>query len=88
MPVRSSGQIDARNPIHSARGLFQLTRVTYHLNPDGEASFGNGVEEAQGGIRTDVSDPSGRSIAMFLAGDQLLKGAALNAAQIAERLVG
>jgi aspartate-semialdehyde dehydrogenase len=27
-------------------------------------------------------------LAMFVAGDQLLKGAALNAVQIAERLVG
>jgi hypothetical protein len=51
MHKESRGQIDARNPIHSARGLFQLTRVNYHLNPSGEASFGNGVEEAQGGIR-------------------------------------
>jgi aspartate-semialdehyde dehydrogenase len=37
-----------------------------------------------GRIRQDVSDPSGRSIALFVAGDQLLKGAALNAVQIAE----
>ena len=40
-----------------------------------------------GRIRQDVSDPSGRSIAMFVAGDQLLKGAALNAVQIAECLL-
>ena len=40
-----------------------------------------------GRIRTDVSDPSGRTISMFVAGDQLLKGAALNAVQIAELLV-
>lgn len=39
-----------------------------------------------GRIRRDISDPSGRSIAMFVAGDQLLKGAALNAVQIAELL--
>jgi aspartate-semialdehyde dehydrogenase len=39
-----------------------------------------------GRIRRDVSDPSGRSIALFVAGDQLLKGAALNAVQIAEGL--
>jgi len=39
-----------------------------------------------GRIRRDVSDPSGRSIALFVAGDQLLKGAALNAVQIAELL--
>jgi aspartate-semialdehyde dehydrogenase len=40
-----------------------------------------------GRIRQDVSDPSGRSIALFCAGDQLLKGAALNAVQIAEHLL-
>jgi len=39
-----------------------------------------------GRIRKDLSDPSGRSISMFVAGDQLLKGAALNAVQIAELL--
>jgi len=40
-----------------------------------------------GRIRRDTSDPSGRSIALFVAGDQLLKGAALNAVQIAECLL-
>jgi aspartate-semialdehyde dehydrogenase len=40
-----------------------------------------------GRIRTDLSDPSGRSLALFVAGDQLLKGAALNAVQIAEALL-
>ncbi|HEY4342780.1 MAG TPA: aspartate-semialdehyde dehydrogenase [Parvibaculum sp.] len=40
-----------------------------------------------GRIRQDLSDPSGRSVTLFTAGDQLLKGAALNAVQIAERLV-
>jgi aspartate-semialdehyde dehydrogenase len=40
-----------------------------------------------GRIRRDASDPSGCSLALFVAGDQLLKGAALNAVQIAERLV-
>ena len=40
-----------------------------------------------GRIRKDLSDPSGHSVAMFVAADQLLKGAALNAVQIAEYLV-
>ena len=40
-----------------------------------------------GRIRQDLSDPTGRSVTLFSAGDQLLKGAALNAVQIAERLV-
>jgi aspartate-semialdehyde dehydrogenase len=40
-----------------------------------------------GRIRKDISDPSGKSISIFSAGDQLLKGAALNAVQIAEELI-
>jgi SLT domain-containing protein len=51
MAQESAGKVDARNPVHSARGLFQLTAANYHLNPNGVLSFGNAVEEAQGGIR-------------------------------------
>ena len=40
-----------------------------------------------GRIRRDLSDPSGHSLSLFVAGDQLRKGAALNAVQIAERLL-
>jgi aspartate-semialdehyde dehydrogenase len=40
-----------------------------------------------GRIRYDLSDPTGHSISMFVAGDQLLKGAALNAVQIAEVMI-
>ena len=40
-----------------------------------------------GRVRTDPSDPSGCSLSLFIAGDQLLKGAALNAVQIAEALL-
>ena len=39
-----------------------------------------------GRIRQDLSDPSGHSICDVRRGDQLLKGAALNAVQIAELL--
>ncbi len=39
-----------------------------------------------GRIRRDLSDPSGCSISLFVSADQLLKGAALNAVQIAELL--
>jgi aspartate-semialdehyde dehydrogenase len=39
-----------------------------------------------GRIRPDTVDPTGKTLALFLSGDQLLKGAALNAVQIAERL--
>ena len=39
-----------------------------------------------GRVRKDLSDPTGHSISMFVSADQLLKGAALNAIQIAELL--
>jgi aspartate-semialdehyde dehydrogenase len=38
-----------------------------------------------GRIREDVSHPHG--LALFISGDQLLKGAAWNAVQIAEHLI-
>jgi aspartate-semialdehyde dehydrogenase len=40
-----------------------------------------------GRLRVDLGDPSGCTLAMFVVGDQLLKGAALNAVQIAEGLL-
>jgi hypothetical protein len=51
MAQESSGKVDTKNPVHSARGLLQLTAANYHLNPNGAGSFGNAIEEAQGGIR-------------------------------------
>jgi len=39
-----------------------------------------------GRIRQDISQSDGRGIDMFISGDQLRKGAALNAVQIAELL--
>ncbi len=49
----SEGIVNKRsnNPRSTARGLFQLLKPNYGVNPNGEDSFGNGVEEAQGGIR-------------------------------------
>ena len=51
MQRESGGKVGAANQVDTARGLFQLTKASYHLNPHGAASFGNAVEEAQGGIR-------------------------------------
>jgi aspartate-semialdehyde dehydrogenase len=39
-----------------------------------------------GRIRQDISREDGRGIDLFVAGDQVRKGAATNAVQIAERL--
>ncbi|MFX1762656.1 hypothetical protein PWP93_08700 [Paraburkholderia sp. A1RI-2L] len=51
MAQESAGVVNARNGASTARGLFQLLRAQYGLNPRGEASFGNAQEECQGGIR-------------------------------------
>jgi aspartate-semialdehyde dehydrogenase len=59
-------------------------RVKNHFPMPVEASGQDDV--LVGRIRKDLSDPSGHSISMFVAADQLLKGAALNAIQIAELL--
>ena len=40
-----------------------------------------------GRVRSDHSDPTGRGLALFVSGDNLRKGAALNAVQIAEALL-
>ena len=41
-----------------------------------------------GRIRRDLSQPEGYGLDLFVCGDQLRKGAALNAVQIAEAFVG
>ena len=46
-----------------------------------------GEDVLVGRLRPDTADPSGKTLAMFVVGDQLLKGAAQNAVQIAERLL-
>jgi aspartate-semialdehyde dehydrogenase len=53
-----------------------------HFPMPNEASGADDV--LVGRIRADLSDPTGRTLSLFVVGDQLLKGAALNAVQIAE----
>jgi aspartate-semialdehyde dehydrogenase len=77
----------AREVLAAAPGVRIVDDVAHnHFPMPREASGQDDV--LVGRIRQDASDPSGCSLALFVAGDQLLKGAALNAVQIAERLVG
>jgi aspartate-semialdehyde dehydrogenase len=78
---------EARSLLSAAPGLRLVDdRARNRFPMPSEAS---GEDEVLvGRIRTDIGDPSGRTLAIFVAGDQLLKGAALNAVQIAERLLG
>jgi aspartate-semialdehyde dehydrogenase len=76
----------ARDLLAAAPGLRVVDdRVLNHFPMPSEASGNDDV--LVGRIRTDLGDPSGRSLALFVSGDQLLKGAALNAVQIAEKLL-
>lgn len=60
-------------------------RTANHFPMPSEASGEQDV--LVGRIREDLGDPSGRTTSLFIVGDQLLKGAAQNAVQIAETLL-
>lgn len=75
---------DVRDVLAKAEGVKVVDdRAANHFPMPLEAS-GQG-DVLVGRIRRDLSND--RAISLFLAGDQLLKGAALNAVQIAERLL-
>lgn len=84
---------DAPVDVDAARALLATApgvrlvddRVRNHFPMPNEASGQDDV--LVGRLRVDLGDPSGCTLAMFVVGDQLLKGAALNAVQIAEGLL-
>jgi aspartate-semialdehyde dehydrogenase len=75
-----------RQLLDGAPGVRIVDDVTNNYFPMPKDASGQD-DVLVGRIRQDVSDPSGHSISMFCAGDQLLKGAALNAVQIAEQWI-
>ena len=77
---------EVREILASAPGVKLIDDPAKNYFPMPKDASGQG-DVLVGRIRQDTSDPSGKSIAMFVAGDQLLKGAALNAVQIAEVMV-
>jgi aspartate-semialdehyde dehydrogenase len=79
-------EAEARALLAAAPGLRVVDdRAANHFPMPSEASGQDDV--LVGRIRVDLGDPTGRTLALFVAGDQLLKGAALNAVQIAELLL-
>lgn len=88
-----SVEFDAPVSVGEARALLAAApgvklvddRAANHFPMPSEASGQDDV--LVGRLRPDWADPSGRTLAMFVVGDQLLKGAALNAVQIAEALL-
>jgi len=83
---RSVSPTEARDVLAAAPGVRIVDDVAHNHFPMPLEASGQG-DVLVGRIRRDPSDPSGCSLALFVAGDQLLKGAALNAVQVAERLV-
>lgn len=75
----------ARALLEGAPGVRVVDDVANNHFPMPNEATGQG-DVLAGRIRRDLSDPSGRTLSLFVAGDQLLKGAALNAVQIAERV--
>jgi aspartate-semialdehyde dehydrogenase len=82
---RAVTPVAARELLSSAAGVRLVDNVERNHFPMPIEASGQG-DVLVGRIRSDDSDPSGHSLSLFVAGDQLLKGAALNAVQIAERL--
>jgi aspartate-semialdehyde dehydrogenase len=78
---------EAREILASAPGVRVVDELERNYFPMPVDASGKD-EILVGRLRKDVSDPSGKTLALFVAGDQLRKGAALNAVQIAERLLG
>ncbi|MFH0943883.1 MAG: aspartate-semialdehyde dehydrogenase [Planctomycetota bacterium] len=80
-PVTSS---EVRRRLAAAPGVVILDDPSEHIYPTPQAAEGRD-EVLVGRIRPDLAMDGG--VALFLAGDQLRKGAALNAVQIAERAI-
>ncbi len=84
--ARAVTPAEARRILGAAPGIQIVDDPAANHFPMPNEASGQG-DVLVGRVRRDGSDPSGRTLAMFVAGDQLLKGAALNAVQIAEHLV-
>ena len=76
---------DARALLSDAPGIKVVDDRAANRFP--EPVDASGIDDVLvGRIRADASQPPGRGLDLFVCGDQLRKGAALNAVQIAERV--
>ncbi|MHC5004774.1 MAG: aspartate-semialdehyde dehydrogenase, partial [Planctomycetota bacterium] len=82
---RPLSEADARAALAAAPGLRIVDDREANRFP--EPIDASGADDVLvGRIRADASQPDGMGLSLFVAGDQLRKGAALNAVQIAEML--
>jgi len=77
----------ARKILAEAPGVSVIDDREHNLHP--EPLLASGQDDVfVGRIRRDLSQEEGYGLDLFVAGDQIRKGAALNAIQIAEQLLG
>ncbi|MEX2673135.1 MAG: aspartate-semialdehyde dehydrogenase, partial [Phycisphaeraceae bacterium] len=76
----------AREILSKAPGVTVVDDRAGNVHPEPLQASGKD-DVLVGRIRRDLSQPEGYGLEMFVAGDQIRKGAALNAVQIAELLV-
>lgn len=81
---KAPSEDEVRAALASAPGVRVVDDRPENVFPTPLAASG-GDDVLVGRVRKDVSHPS--AISLFACGDQLLKGAALNAVQIAEKLI-
>merc|ERR1711871_178355 len=77
---------DAREILAASPGVSIEDNWAENAFPE-PLKVSGGEDVSVGRIRQDASQPEGRGLEMFICGDQLLKGAAQNAVQIAELLI-
>jgi aspartate-semialdehyde dehydrogenase len=83
--VRPLAEAEARALLAAAPGVRLVDDRSANRFP--EPAGATGIDEVLvGRIRADMSQPPGKGLDLFVCGDQLRKGAALNAVQIAERI--
>ncbi len=83
---RSCTLEEVRAALASAPGVRVVDDPARNQFPEPRLASGRD-ETLVGRIRMDASQPEGRGVSLFIAGDQLRKGAALNAEQIAEWVI-
>ena len=77
---------EVSNILQDAPGVKILDDRAANRSPQPIDATGQG-DIIVGRIRSDISQPRGNGIELFVSGDQILKGAALNAVQVAELLL-
>ena len=84
--ARGTSEAELRQLLAVAPGVAIVDDRAGNRFPEPLAAAG-GDDVLVGRIRMDPSVPDGRGAALFVCGDQIRKGAALNAVQIAERFL-